>query len=87
MDVSNAEQQGGYELVEVLASLTGLPESWAMQQLNEILENSGHCASELTLDQLRASLVKYLDRFQGEFLEFQENCEPACQVKQSIAAD
>ena len=77
MDVSknektNNEDLGGQELIETLVSLSGLPEPLAHEELDEILKMSGHTPgtkTDLTLDQLRAALLVYLEALQPTSIE------------------
>lgn len=66
--LSNLESNlGGVRLIETVVTLTGLPESLAHQELDQILELSGHkpgSRTNLTLDELRGALIKYLETLQ-----------------------
>lgn len=67
MEVSESQTDpDGHELIETVASLTGLPEPWVLKELDHILEQSGQNPGELTLDQLRESLVLYLESIQAD---------------------
>ena len=73
--VSNRD--GGLELLNEVVSLTGLPEQWTSEvqaELTSIVKTSGHAPQNLTLDELRASMVAYLETLQKEF-EDQEQLE------------
>lgn len=61
----------GEELLEEVASLTGLPPDWVQTELTKIVTNSGHKPEDLTLDELRSSMLAYLDEMQKD-LEAQE---------------
>lgn len=61
----------GEELLEEVASLTGLPPDWVQTELTKIVTNSGHKPEDLTLDELRTSMLAYLDEMQKD-LEAQE---------------
>ena len=52
----------GAGLLEEVASLTGLPQEWMQTELHRIVTASGHQPSELTLDELRASMLAYLEQ-------------------------
>lgn len=69
MDVSNQTTPGGEELIEQVASLTGLPEPWVHQELGRIVENAGHSPGTLTLEQLREAMLAYLESLQHELEE------------------
>lgn len=63
----NTEQeqsQKGAELIQSVAALTGLPEPLMEQELVEIVARSGHSPNELTLDQLRQSMLAYLEELE-----------------------
>jgi hypothetical protein len=73
MEFSNQQNQNshldkqdnaGEALVETVISLTGLPEPLVSQELDQILELSGHQSSSLTLDQLREAMLLYLECIQ-----------------------
>lgn len=54
----------GEKLLQTLVSLTGLPEGFAHQELNQILQSTGESPenrADMTLDDLRAALVRYLE--------------------------
>ena len=65
--------QSGTELVDAVVSFTGLPETLVGQELGNILENAGHSPDTLTLEQLRAAMIAYLE----STLEDLESCEAA----------
>lgn len=62
----SANGSKGEELLETVISLTGLPEALVSEELEEILAKSGHSSGSLTLDQLRESLLLYLEQIQEE---------------------
>jgi hypothetical protein len=67
-NVTEAEL-GGSQLIDTLVTLTGLPEPFAHQELDQILSLSGHEASDradLTLDDLRQALITYLEALRPE---------------------
>ena len=70
MDVSNHEvEPDGQALIQMVVSLTGLPEEPIRGELNQILEKSGHDSKNLTLEQLRIALAAYLESIQADLLE------------------
>jgi hypothetical protein len=86
MDVSNqnklqaealssgqASGQSGPELVDAVVNFTGLPETLVGKELGSILESAGHSPDTLTLDQLRAAMVAYLESTLNDL----EACEAA----------
>jgi hypothetical protein len=58
----------GQNLVEILATLTGLPEARIEGELSEVLPNADQSVNHLTLNQLRETLAAYLDLVQAEYL-------------------
>lgn len=70
VSVADAQLEGE-DLIQTLVSLTGLPEALANEEVNQILELSGHQPetkrSDLTLDELRAALIAYLETLEPEF--------------------
>ena len=73
MDVSRSEvEPDGQELLQVLVSLTGLPEEWVRRELDHILEKSGKGQENLTLDELRAAMVIYLESIQKDWNPIEE---------------
>jgi hypothetical protein len=71
-EVSNGEQLEGENLIQTLVALTGLPEGMANAEMNQILELSGHepeKRSDITLDELRAALIAYLEALEPTCLE------------------
>ena len=65
----------GNELVRTLLSSTGLPESLVGEEFGTILESTGHSASTLTLEQLRAAMLAYLETTFAS--DASEDCEEA----------
>ena len=69
------ETLAGHKLVQAVTTLSDLPPEWAHQEIRRILEHSEHggqISDELTLDQLRAAMVAYLESLQDS-LQFEEN--------------
>jgi len=65
-------QLEGENLIQTLVTLTGLPEGMANAEMDQILELSGHQPekrSDITLDELRAALVAYLEALEPTFIE------------------
>jgi hypothetical protein len=60
----NEKEQAGQELIETLATLSGLPREVIQSELCRILEDSGHDLESVTLDGLRGALVQYLETIQ-----------------------
>ena len=58
MDVSNKK---GTELLDTVATLTGLPEDLVQNELQELVAAAGQDAGEVTLDQLRQAMLLYLE--------------------------
>ena len=56
----------GQELIQQLVSASGLPEAAVHQELEEICGVAGQDTGELTLDQLRAAMLTYLEKLEME---------------------
>jgi len=54
------------ELLTEVASLTGLPVDWVESELTQIVKKSGHAPEQLTLEELRASMLEYLEEMNRE---------------------
>jgi hypothetical protein len=68
----NGDQLAGENLIQTLVTLTGLPETMANAEMNQILELSGHepeKRSDITLDELRAALIAYLEALEPTCLD------------------
>jgi hypothetical protein len=63
-----AADLGGATLIQTVVSLTELPEPLVHQEIDEILQASGHRSESLTLEQLRSAMVSYLEALQAEFV-------------------
>jgi hypothetical protein len=75
MEVSNREFEAGEELIQKLVSLTGLPVDPVRAELEEILKVSGHTSTaELSMDDLRAALLVYLDAVQDDLGSDESPC-------------
>ena len=68
-DDGNLTDLGGRSLIQTVVSLTELPEPLMHQEISEILELSGHRSESLTLEQLRAAMLSYLESIQADFAE------------------
>ncbi len=73
MEVSKSKKQApettaesDSELLVEVASLTGLPVDWVQSELTQIVKKSGHTPEQLTLDELRASMLEYLEEMNRE---------------------
>jgi hypothetical protein len=62
-------EPGGQELLQTVVTLTGLPEQWIRNELDQILEQSGQSSSDVTLDTLREAMAAYLESMQAEFID------------------
>lgn len=51
----------GRELIEEVISLTELPEPLISQELEALIQDSGKNPETLTIDELRASMLAYLE--------------------------
>lgn len=65
--VTTTENAQGPALIDQVVRLTGLPENWVHEELDEILTTSGQPSEELTLDGLRAAMLAYLESLQETF--------------------
>jgi|GEM_PF-2159106 len=54
------------ELLSEVANLTGLPVDWVESELTQIVKKSGHTPEQLTLEELRASMLEYLEEMNRE---------------------
>ena len=68
----SSETLSGPKLVQAVTALTELPEEFAREELKRVLEHSGQSSDDLTLDQLRAAMLVYLESMQDS-LSFDEN--------------
>lgn len=50
----------GWELVELLADLSGLSHDWAASELESLLEKQGLNVEQVTLDEIRVVLAELL---------------------------
>lgn len=67
MDVSNFELElNGQELIQKVIELTGLPDDLVRKELNQILEDQGTEANELTMQNLREALAAHLEALGSE---------------------
>lgn len=71
MDVSDKKQRltteaGGEELIDQLVEFSRLPEDEVKSELDNILQQAGCESERLTLDELRAAMLNYLETFQQE---------------------
>ncbi len=68
-----AQTEQGSELLTEVASLTGLPVDWVHTELTQIVKNSGHTPEQLTLEELRASMLQYLEEMNRELMAQEES--------------
>ena len=69
MEFSDLEEGSvSQDVMQQVVSLTGLPESWIRLELDPILESLGQNKSQVTLDQLRQTMLAYLELTQEDFL-------------------
>jgi hypothetical protein len=73
---------GGQSLIQTIVSLTELPEPLVHQEMNGILQLSGHQSENLTLDQLRLAMLSYLEAIQAEM---GEDFEPATEENDAVS--
>jgi hypothetical protein len=56
-----AKELGGEALLADVVEKTGLAGNLIESELSAIVENAGHSASNITLEQLRAAMLNYLE--------------------------
>lgn len=69
----SVETEKSSELLTEVASLTGLPVDWVHTELTQIVKNSGHTPEQLTLEELRASMLQYLEEMNRELMAQEES--------------
>lgn len=57
----------GERLVQTVVSLTDLPEPLIGEEMANILEASGHSSENLTIEELRAAMLAYLEALHQGF--------------------
>ncbi len=66
----------GQDLIQTVVTLTELPEELAHQEVDKILQHSGHASDNLTLEQLRSAMISYLEAMHADMMqESLENSE------------
>ncbi len=69
MEVSDQKLElNGQDLLQTVTSLTGLPEELIRGELDQIVAVAGQDSQNLTLDQLRAVLVSYLESMEADLM-------------------
>lgn len=68
----NLAELGGQSLIQTIVSLTELPVPLVQQEMHQIIEASGHQTESLTLEQLRAAMVSYLESIQADFADCED---------------
>jgi hypothetical protein len=58
----------GWELVELLAELSGLSQDWAAGELERLLEKQGINIEQVTLDEVRGVLAELLASLEPQML-------------------
>lgn len=86
MNTEPTAMNAGVDLLDEVAALTGLPPEWVQTELNKIVAGSGHDPQSLTLDDLRASMLTYLEKMASD-LETQESDDMEFLKSLSIASD
>jgi hypothetical protein len=84
MDVSNhvhgQDPLTGEALISALADLAGLSEGAARREVQNILDATGDQVPELTLDNLRSSLLRYLEMLDQEINALNHSQESVASV-------
>lgn len=62
----------GHKLVDAVAVASGLPEEVASEALGQILTQYGQKSDSLTLDELRAVMLQYLEEINEDVVSNQE---------------
>jgi hypothetical protein len=72
MEVSSKKETNedltGSQLLEAVVSLTELPHSMMHDELGQIIKVSGHEPETLTIEQLRESMIAYLNELHAAYL-------------------
>ena len=58
---TSTEALQGDQLIAQVVEESGVPSEWAEDELNKILGESGCQKDDLTLDQLRFAMIRYLE--------------------------
>lgn len=66
MEVSEKTEQVGEDLLDTVVSLTGLPQEDVQAELRTWIESAGMKPSDITLDELRAAMIAYLESMQAD---------------------
>lgn len=69
------EEAEGKNLIQQVTTLTQLPEDWIQTEIHQLLDQSGHDRETVTLEELRSSLLSYLESMQDHFLPEDEDLE------------
>ncbi len=69
---SSAAKLDGHALVSEVVQHTGISGSLIESELTSIIETAGHETSTLTLDQLRAAMLAYLETLNVDMAEEEE---------------
>ncbi len=64
---SDEKESDGTELLNLLVSLTGLPEDSMIQEVEQLLSKIGKNAQDMTMENLREALILHLDSLHAEF--------------------
>ncbi len=64
--VTSISEITGNKLIEAVVNLTGLPMNVIQHELHHYIEKSGHEIGTLTLDDLRAVMLHYLESTHDE---------------------
>jgi hypothetical protein len=60
-NVKSGESQKGQDLLDTVASLTGLPEDLVQQELQDMITVAGQNPGNVTLEELRKAMLLYLE--------------------------
>ena len=73
---ANAQPLDGFAIVSEVVQHTGLAGTLIEPELSAIIESAGHSASTLTLEQLRAAMLTYLESLHAGITESNDSEEP-----------
>jgi hypothetical protein len=81
---SSALPLDGFALVSEVVQHTGIAGTLIEPELSAIIEGAGHSASTLTLEQLRAAMLSYLESMNVGMSEDEESDEPSLSDEEEI---
>ena len=64
--LSELDTLGGEDLIATVVALTGLPTESMQTELETLIEDAGQDSKNLTIEDLRAAMISYLETLQAE---------------------